>query len=543
MLPGALGDASLAGLPPEAGIYACLFSGLIFWSLCSSKHTSITVTSAISLLIGATLGGKVGGNPHHYNSLASCTALLTALIAFVAWMARAGSMVSFVSETVVMGFKTGVALHLISTQLPKLCSVPGHHGDFWQRAANFASHAHQTHPLSLMLGLTALAGILLGKRFLPEKPVALFIIVTSIAAGNWVDYQSYGVRLVGYMPRGIPWFSLPEVRWHEVQELVPLALACFLLGAVETSAIGRMFAEKHGYRLNSSQEFLALSGANLAAGLGRGFPVSGGMSQSVVNESVGAHTPVSGLVAAVVLALVAWSFSDLLHNLPQPVLAAVVIAAVTGLIHGGELIRLWRLHREEFFIAVAALVGVLGVGLLQGVLIGAIISLGIFLRRSYAAHVAFLVIIPGSRRYSDIDRHHDNEPIPGILACRVEAAILYFNSEHILDSVLNRVDASTGVQLVICDLSNSADLDVGGCRMLLTLYAELLRRGIQLRLVEARSHVREMLRIEGVEDKVGEVDRFTTLDDVIESYQESVNALSKLSQGLEQAAVKSSDFG
>jgi MFS superfamily sulfate permease-like transporter len=198
------------------------------------------------------------------------------------------------------------------------------------------------------------------------------------------------VKLLGEVPRGLPVPSLPAVNWEDLVDLLPLALACFLLGAVETAAIGRMFAEKHGYRLDSNQEFLALAGANLASGLGYGFPVSGGMSQSLVNESAGARTPLSGLLCAIFIALVAVFFSDLLRNLPQPVLAAIVLMAVAGLLKVNELRHLWQVHRNEFLVAMVALLGVLWAGLLKGVLIGAIISLVMLIRRVSSPHVAFL---------------------------------------------------------------------------------------------------------------------------------------------------------
>jgi MFS superfamily sulfate permease-like transporter len=311
--------------------------------------------------------------------------------------------------------------------------------------------------------------------------------------------------------------GLPEVSWHDVNELLPLALACFLLGAVETIAIGRMFSEKHGYRLNSNQEFLALAGANLATGLGHGFAVSGGMSQSVVNESAGARTPLSGLFAAGVVLIVALFFSELLHNLPQPVLAAVVLMAVTSLFKLSELRRLWKCHRGEFLIAIAALLGVLGQGLLRGVLVGVILSLLLLLRRASRPHVAFLGRIPGSRRFSDVERHPDNEATPKVLAFRVESGIFYFNTEHIFDAVLARIEAQEEPpKLVVCDLSTSPAMDLAGARMFVTLYDELSRRGIVLKLVEARSSVRDILRLEGVEDKVGRIDRFQSLAEVIE---------------------------
>jgi sulfate permease, SulP family len=516
LLPASLGDATLAGLPPEAGLYACFFSGLVFWLFASSRHTAITVTSAISLLIGSSLGAMAGGDPARYAALAACTALLVAALALLAWLARASVIVKFISETVMIGFKSGVALYLASTQLPKLCGIAGSHGDFWERMRHFLAHAGDTNLASLALGAAALAALVLGKYLLPNKPVSLFVLVGGIAAASLVDLGSRGVKVLGTVPQGLPALGLPSVQAADIRELLPLALACFLLAAVETVAIGRTFAEQHGYRLDSDQEFLALAGANLAAGLGRSYPVSGGMSQSLVNESAGARTPLSGLIASGLIAVVALFFSGSLRNLPQPVLAAIVIFAVTSLFKLAELKHLWRLHRGEFVVAVAALLGVLGAGLLQGVLIGAIISLGMLLSRASKPHVAFLGRIPGTQRFSDLERHPDNEPTPGVLAFRVEASILYMNVEHVLDTVLARIEAAPEpLRLVVVDLSTSPHVDLAGARMLATLHAELAKRGVALRVVEARSSVRDMLRTEAVEARVGTIDRAVSLADAI----------------------------
>src|SRR6266850_7239958 len=169
LLPAGLGDASLAGLPPQAGLYACLFSGLVFWLFCSSRRTTITVTSAISLLVGSSLGGLAAGDPSRFGALAACTTLLVAVIALLAWLVRAGAIVNFISETVLVGFKAGVAFYLASTQLPKLFGFKGGEGSFWRRSGHFLAHLGETNPTALILGLSALAVLVLGKIFLKNR--------------------------------------------------------------------------------------------------------------------------------------------------------------------------------------------------------------------------------------------------------------------------------------------------------------------------------------------------------------------------------------
>jgi len=519
LLPAGLGDASLAGLPPQAGLYACLFSGLIFWLFCGSRHTAITVTSAISLLIGASLAPMSGGDPARHAALAACTALLVGVIAFLAWLAKAGAIVNFISESVMVGFKCGVALFLASTQLPKLFGYGGGHGDFWERSGHFFKHLDQTKPAALVTGLVALAILILGKIFLKNKPVALVVVIGGIIAASLLDLESRGVKMLGEIPHGLPPFGPPAVKWRDINELLPLAFACFLLGAVETAAIGRMFAAKHGGRFDSNQEFLALAASNLAVGLGQGFPVSGGMSQSLVNESGGARSPLSGLIAALIVLAVTLFLSGLLRNLPQPALAAIVLVAVAGLFKLHALIHLWRGYRAEFIAAMAALLGVLGSGLLRGVLVGAIISLFLLIRRASRPHVATLGRIPGTRRFSDLSRHTDNEPTTGLLIFRPEASLVYFNVDHVRDAVMAAVAAaSPKPRLVLLDLSSSPHIDLQAAEALGMLHRELAAAEIHLQLVEAHASARDTLRREGLEEKAGTISRFTSVADAVDAF-------------------------
>jgi high affinity sulfate transporter 1 len=519
LLPAALGDASLANMRPEAGLYACLFSGLVFWIFCGSRHTVVSITSAISLVIGSSLGEITGGNSTRFGALAAGTALLVSLIAFVAWLAKAGVLVHFISESVMTGFKCGVALFLASTQLPKLFGFHSAHGSFWGNTGFFLKHLNETNSMSILVGGIALALLVLGKIFFNHKPVALFVVIGGIAAASMLSLETRGVNLIGSVPQGIPPLRIPAVQWHDLNQVLPLAFACFLLGAVETAAIGRMFAAKYGGRFDANQENLALAASNLFAGLGGGFPVSGGTSQSLVNEEGGARTPLSTALAAVFILVVVLFFSRLLSALPQPVLAAVVLVAVAGLLNLSALKELWRDDRSEFVVAIAAFGGVLTSGLLRGVMIGVAISLVQLVRVSSRPHVALLGRIPGTRRFSDSDRHSDNEIIPGIMIFRPESALIYFNVDNVYDAILNRVRAQEiPPKLVVLDLSAAALVDMQSAYALASLADELTAEGVKFHAVEPRSSVRDRLRHAHVDGRLGGIDRFTTVADLIDHF-------------------------
>jgi SulP family sulfate permease len=495
LLPAGLADASLAGLPPEAGLYACLFSGLVFGFFCSSRHTVVTVTTALSLLTGAAITTMSGGDPARHAALAAALALMVAAIAVVAWLIRAGNAVAFFSETVLIGFKTGLAFYLASTQLPKLFGFKGTQGDFWDRAVYFLQHVHEAQPVALVVGTIALIALVVGKFRFKQFPIAFFVVIGGIAAARIMDLGGQGVSLLGPVPQGLPALGLPMLTRADLNDLLPPAMACFVIATVESAAIGRMFAQRHGYRLDANRELLALGVANLAAGVGRAFPVSGGMSQSLVNESAGARTPLSGLVAAGVTLLITLFASGVLRNLPQPVLAAIVLSAVISLIDVAALQQIWQFSRSEFTIAMVAVFGVLGSGPENGVLLGAAISIVLLLRQAAYPKVTELTRSPDGSDYGDRDRHPAHVRVPGVLVVRCESSLLYFNVEHVREQIAMRLESRPDpVRVVVLHLGTTPRLDFAGATFLRELRHSFERRRIALRLAEPNGWVRDALQ-------------------------------------------------
>jgi MFS superfamily sulfate permease-like transporter len=282
-------------------------------------------------------------------------------------------------------------------------------------------------------------------------------------------------------------------------------MACFLLAAVETAAIGRMFGLKHGYRVDTNQEFLALAGANLASGLGRGFPVSGGMSQSLVNESGGAKTPMSSLFSALMILFVVLFLSGLLQDLPQPVLAAIVLVAVAGLFKVKAMKRLWRFNKGEFAVAMAALLGVLGSGLLRGVLIGAVLSIVMLLRRASVPQTTELGRVPGTDYFADRVRNPENLREPGVFVFRTSGGLLYFNVDHVRERFLEMLGDVPGTHRAIFFLGAVPLVDLAGAELLAELHHTLRARGIEFRLAGTPSSVCEILARAGFQEECGPV--------------------------------------
>jgi high affinity sulfate transporter 1 len=449
---------------------------------------------------------------------------MVAAYCFLAWIMRLGSFVNFISESVLLGFKAGAALSIISMQLPKLLGVTGGGENFFERITIVLQQSGSINLTVIGLGVTSLLLILVGNRLLPGRPVALMVVIISTGAVSLFGLTDYGVTVVGSIPSGLPSLTLPTVHVEQVERLLELAFACFLLSYVESIAAARAFASKHHYAVNPRQEFLGLGAANLVAALGHGYPVAGGLSQSAVNEKAGARTPLSLVFASITLVLVLFFLTGMLRNLPDAVLAAIIMVAVAGFVRFDDFKVLRQISRLEFNVALVAFIGVLLLGILKGVTISAVASILFLLRMMARPHVAVLGRIPGSTRFSDAERHTSNERFPGLFLFRIEAPLLYFNVNTVNITILEAIHREkTPVKLAVCDLSTSPYIDTAGARMLQQLKVELDREKIVFRVAEAHAEVRDILRATGISEALGGVSRHTALADIVEDFERSMN--------------------
>ena len=514
-IPVSLAYAGLAGLPPQIGIYGYMLGGIGYALLGSSRQLAVGPTSAISLMIAATVGSLAGGDATRYAQIASLSACAVALLCLIAWLFKLSILVRLVSDSILVGFKAGAGLTIIMSQLPGLFGVAGGGHNFFDRAIRLAGQLGDTNLLVLAIGLVAVLLLLVGERFLPGRPVGLTVVALSILMASIFGLSSLGIPVTGRVPEGLPAFALPTFGLLEFEDLFPLAAGCLLLGYIEGVSAARSFAIKHGYSLDVRQEFLGLGAANVAVALGHGYPVAGGLSQSAVNDAAGARTPLAVVFCSITLSLCLLFFTGLLTNLPKAVLAAIVFAAVYKLVDVKALVRMWKISRIDFYAAAIALMSVLLLGILQGVLLAAIASIFLLLARASQPNVAFLGRLPGTGRYSDSARHEGVERLVGVIAFRPEASLLYINAETILETVLRALQKSSDIKLVACDLSASPFIDLAGVRMLHDLYDELASRHVAFCIVGAHAQLRDLLRAEGLAEKTDSGEWLQTLDSVL----------------------------
>ena len=522
-IPVSLAYASLAGLPPQVGIYGYLLGGLGYALLGSSRQLAVGPTSAISLMIAASVAPMAEGDAERYVQIASLAAFTVAGLCFLAWLFRLSVLVTLISDSILVGFKIGAGLTIAMTQLPGLFGIAGGGHNFFERVYLLVGQLGHIQLVVLAMGAVAIAMLLMGERWLPGRPVALAVVALSIFLATVLGLPAIGVPVTGNIPEGLPTLAGPALRLRDVEGIVPLAAGCLLLAYIEGVSAARTFAAKHGYDLDPRQEFLGIGAANLGAALGHGYPVAGGLSQSAVNDKAGAHTPLALLAASTTLALCLLFLTGLLENLPKAVLAAVVLTAILGLFDFRGLLYMWRVSRMDFYAATIAIMGVLLLGILQGILLAALISILLLLARASRPHVALLGRIPGTNSYSDLARHPENEPLGSVIACRPEASLLYVNAGSVLETVMASVLKNRSkIRAVVCDLSASPYLDLAGARILHALHDELAAQGIALQIVGARGRVRDLLRADGLAEKVGGLERAVSLDDAISAARKRV---------------------
>jgi SulP family sulfate permease len=516
-VPSAIAYAQLAGMPVATGLYCYLFAGITYALFGTSRQLAVGPTSSVALTVATTLGAMALADPVRYTGMAAVTALLAGLIALGAATMRWGAIVHFISETVLTGFKIGAGIVIAASQLPLLLGIPSRGHSLHATVANVIANAGAVHVPSVAVGLVAYVLLVLGQWRWSRWPVPLIVVLLAIGIGYVSPFTDLAIATVGTIPAGLPSLALPDLHVNDLDTLLPLALACFLITYNEAMASARLMAARHDYRVNPDRELVAQGVANVAIAFGHGFPSGGGLSQTLVNDAGGARTPVAVAVCSAWMAVVLAYLTGLFVHLPQPLLAALVLASINGMFRFDELRQLRRVSRPEFTIAMLTIAAVLALGILRGVLVAAIFSLAMLIRRLARPQCAMLGRFPGTNTFAAIHRHPEARPVPGILIVRPNAALLYFNAETVREEVQALMDrAPRPLRLVILDLSFSTESDLSTVRML----SELARRSealeIPLRIAEAHYRVRKQLIAEHLESMFGDLSRLYTVSELVD---------------------------
>ena len=519
MIPSVIAYADLAGLPPAHGLYAALAAMLGYAAFASSRQVIAGPDAAITLLVASAVGPLAGGDPARIAVLSAATALIGGTIMLIAARLRLAMIADFLSKPVLVGYMTGAALILVSTQIEKVFGVKLHEHDFFPVVAELARKLPETHvpTFALGIGFLALLGVL--RRVAPRVPGALVVFVLGIAASALFDLEALGVKVVGDVPRGLPHPVLPVMSRADLRELLPGAIGIALLTFPDGILLARAFANKNGYDVQPEHELRALAVANLAAGLFQGFPVGASQSRSTVNDAAGGRTQLASLVAAAALVLFLLLLTPLLRLLPMVALGAIVVFAGAQLVELDQYSRLYRIARLSFVTALLVTLGVLVIGVVPGIVIGVMLSLIVLLGRLARPVDAVLQRVPETGSFHDLGDPSATETVPGLIAYRFYAPLVFANADHFMQRIRGLVAGCPNpVRCVLVDVQAVTEVDVTAAEMLLRLGAELDAQGIHLKFARANRPLREQIVRLGLGEHLDESTVFPSVHAAIEAF-------------------------
>lgn len=519
-IPDAMANASLAGLPLQLGLYASIMALLAYGIFGTSRQLAIGPTTTVTILVVTSLGALADSDPSKYLALAALAAILIGVISLIARIFKLSFIVNLISEPVLIGTYIGTGLIIAISQLPKLLGFHGISGGFFRQAYYILTHLGLTNSYSMAIGLAAMALLILFEKKFKKVPGPLVVMALAILLMSFTDLAGRGVSVIGKVPQGLPSLGIPAFTLADVTGLVTLATACYLLSYISDFSVAERFAKEHKYEYDANQELLAVGASNLASGIAGGFPVGPSMVRSVVNDSGGAKTQMSGIISALLIVLVILFFTGLLSNLPQPVLPALIIVASKSLINIPALQRIASISKRELIVAVASTFIVLTVGMLAGIIIGVILSMLDMLSRVSYPHISVLGKLPDRDRFADMGRNPEAVPIPGIAIYRVDASIIFANVKTVKKEILNMLDkAGRPVKLVVLDLGSTPYLDITGVDMLDELYQQLIEQEKALRLANITASVKNVLKKAGFEKRYGRLPQKRTITEVINEWE------------------------
>jgi high affinity sulfate transporter 1 len=525
LVPAGMGYAEASGLPAIYGLYATMVPLVVYAVVGPSRILVLGPDSSLAPLIAATILPLAAGSEAEAVALAGMLAIFSGLLCVLAGLARFGFIADLLSNPVRYGYMNGIALTVLLSQLPKLFGFSTDaEGVIPEARALVGGVADgETNGAALLIGVACLLVILACKRWRPKIPGVLVAVVgATVAVGAFGLAERYDLSVVGPLPKGLPSFQLPAVSADHLGGLVAGAIGIALVSFADTSVLSRTFAIRGGYRVDPNQELVALGAANVATGLFQGFSVSSSSSRTPVAEAAGARTQVTGLVGTLAIALLLLLFPNLVRNLPNSALAAVVISAAIGLIEAEGVRKLYRVHRTEFALSIVCFLGVAVLGVIEGIFIAIALALLDFVRRAWRPYDAVLGRVDDLKGYHDVTRYPDARRIPGLVLFRWDAPLFFANAEVFADRLRQAIASSpTPVRWAVVAAEPVTDVDTTAADALRELDQELAAEGIDLRFAEMKGPVKDKLRRYALYERFGDDHFYPTVGEAVNAYVET----------------------
>jgi len=523
-LPIGIAYAQLAGFSPVIGIYSCILPPVAYALFGSSRQLVVNPDAAACAIVAATVGPLAAGDSARYLELSIVLTSLTGLLCIAGGLSGFGVIANFLSRPILTGYLNGIALTIIAGQLGPLLGFNAAPGGFFRKVGGALSHLNKTHIPTFILGASLLVLLLLLKRLLPRVPAPLFAVTAGCVAVFAFNLINKGVAVVGSVPAGFPTPIVPSVSTSEIGSLMFGAGGIALVSFCSMMTTARGFAAKNGYRINVNQDMFALGVSDLASAFNRGFVVSGADSRTAVADSAGGKTQVASLVAAGVMAFVLLFLTSPLAYVPSAALAAILISSALGLFDIASLQDYYRLSKPEFRHALIAMLGVMTLGVLQGVLIAVGLALLKLLRQASRPRDAVLGVVQRNGDAYCATEEEGAKFVPGLIIYRFESSLVFFNADYFSDRVRALISAAdTRPSHFLLDAEAVPFVDVSGAFVLDDLRSELARQGIVFGVARARGLFLTMLERAGVAERIGISNFFPTVHVGAKNFQKNGN--------------------
>jgi SulP family sulfate permease len=522
LVPSAMAYGDLAGVTPVAGLYVAL-GALLMYALFGSSNLVVMGPEATSaIMTAAAVAPLAGGDPVRYASLAALTAILVGVIALLARVARLGFITDFLSKPILVGYIFGATLIVIGSQLGKMFGIKLESDQFFRQVAELISRLDETHLLTFAIGVVCMAVLLIVRRVNRALPGPLIVVVVAIIASAVFDLQAKGVAIVGAVPAGLPRLAIPAVSLQDILALLPAALALTILIYADEILTARVFAAKHGQKIDANQEFVAIGMANIGAGFLTGFPAALSASRTSVSDQMGGKSQWVGLIAAALTIIFLLFLTPLLAPLPTVALGAIIIVASLGLIDIAAFRFLRRVRRAEFWLAVVTAFGVLTVGILQGILVAVVLSLINVIFHISRPHDALLdeLDASGGTVYRGVGDKETALTEPGLIVYRFDAPFVFANAAFFTERLEELVaNAGAGLKCIILDAEPISDFDSTAAEALENVDADLERRGIELWIARANKPLRDLLQVTGLTKRLGQDSSYPSVRAAVAAYR------------------------
>ena len=493
LIPQGMAYAALAGMPPITGLYAAMVSLVVYAVLGTSNHASVAPVAIDSLLIAAAVAPLAGGDQTRYVALAGLLALLSGGLQIGAGLLRLGTLVSFLSVPVISGFTSAAALTIAASQFKDLLGVSasGTSTTLVDTVRGLLPRLGDTRLLTVAVGVGVIVALVLVRRFVPRLPGPLLVVAAAAVVAALPGLRG-ALDILGEVPPGLPSPGLPALNWTDARALLPAATAIALISYLESISTASAFARRTRSRIDPTMELIAVGSANVASGLFRGFGVAGGFSRVAVNFNAGAKTPMSGVVAAVGIAIALLTITPLLALLPKVALAAIIIVAVSSLVDLRGAVAITRVRRSDLAALLTTFGATAVLGPAPGLAVGVGVSLAIFLRQSARPHLPELGRLEGSDTYRNVNRY----PVltdPAAAVLRLDAPLYFANSRGVADTIADIAATRPDLRFIVLDASAITSVDYTGAETLADLEEELQVAGVELHLATVRGPVRDVL--------------------------------------------------